>query len=221
MLLKSKAHLSDLTPSIYQTSGNKLDLSIYLIQSIANEFQQHCQLAQENLLEACLHKPVYGPLAAIHSLMITCIKGNKSLLGSNSPELEQLRSICARLIQLCLQVSQVTGKIVNSSSPEGIFPTELAQMQPHTQASDECLKSVTPQMLLVCCWRTMKEISLFFGDLVSQLPVEHDSDEYFLSERQVFEIGEYFVSHLLETRHRGAFELAYVGFTNMCQTFWR
>ena len=27
--------------------------------------------------------------------------------------------------------------------------------------------------------------------------------------------------HLFETRHRGAFELAYVGFTSVCSTFWR
>jgi hypothetical protein len=38
---------------------------------------------------------------------------------------------------------------------------------------------------------------------------------------KVNRIGDYFVKHLFETRHRGAFELAYVGFTNMCQTFWR
>ena len=38
---------------------------------------------------------------------------------------------------------------------------------------------------------------------------------------KVFRIGDYFVKHLFETRHRGAFELAYVGFTSMCETFWR
>ena len=34
-------------------------------------------------------------------------------------------------------------------------------------------------------------------------------------------IGEYFVKHLFETRHRGAFELAYIGFTSVCMTFWK
>ncbi len=38
---------------------------------------------------------------------------------------------------------------------------------------------------------------------------------------QVFAIGEYFVRHLFETRHRGAFELTYVGFTSVCETFWK
>ncbi len=38
---------------------------------------------------------------------------------------------------------------------------------------------------------------------------------------KTFRIGEYFVKHLFETRHRGAFELAYIGFTCMCETFWK
>lgn len=95
-------------------------------------------------------------------------------------------------------------------------------MQPETLNDQEAsIKSVTPQMLLVCCWRTMKEISLTFGDLIQCLPFEHESSSYILSNEQVNRIGSYFVKHLFETRHRGAFELAYVGFTSMCQTFWK
>jgi hypothetical protein len=56
----------------------------------------------------------------------------------------------------------------------------------------------------------MKEISLFYGDLVRFLPFEHEfSSQFILSSAQVFRIGDYFVRHLFETRHRGAFELAY------------
>jgi hypothetical protein len=59
-------------------------------------------------------------------------------------------------------------------------------MQPDI-INSEYIKSVTPQMLLVCCWRTMKEISLFFGDIVSQLPIEHESSDqvFVLSQEQV------------------------------------
>lgn len=68
----------------------------------------------------------------------------------------------------------------------------------------------------------MKEISLFFGDLIKFLPLEHELPTGFiLTSSQVFRIGDYFVRHLFETRHRGAFELAYVGFTSVCETFWK
>ena len=69
----------------------------------------------------------------------------------------------------------------------------------------------------------MKEVSLFFGDLIRYLPIEHESGNnlFILSSKLVFQIGDYFVRHLFETRHRGAFELAYVGFTSVCETFWK
>lgn len=137
--------------------------------------------------------------------------------------MSEWKDLITKLIDLCFSVSEVVSPIVNSKSPEGIFPTELGTMQPDIVES-ELLKSVTPQMLLVCCWRSMKEISLFFGDLVRLLPIEYESNEkdsYLLSSCQVNRIGDYFVKHLFETRHRGAFELAYIGFTSMCETFWK
>lgn len=38
---------------------------------------------------------------------------------------------------------------------------------------------------------------------------------------QVQTIGEYFTHQLLESRHRGAFELAYAGFVKMTSALWR
>ena len=37
---------------------------------------------------------------------------------------------------------------------------------------------------------------------------------------QVEQIGEYFRRQLLQSRHRGAFELAYAGFVKMVHTLW-
>lgn len=38
---------------------------------------------------------------------------------------------------------------------------------------------------------------------------------------QINEIGEFFTVQLLESRHRGAFELAYAGFIKMTEMLWR
>lgn len=38
---------------------------------------------------------------------------------------------------------------------------------------------------------------------------------------QIDEIGCYFKTQLLESIHRGAFELAYAGFVKMCDMLWR
>jgi hypothetical protein len=43
----------------------------------------------------------------------------------DSKYIKTWKSILRKLIELCFEVSQVASPIVNSSSPEGIFPTEL------------------------------------------------------------------------------------------------
>ncbi|KAF4016260.1 hypothetical protein G4228_008105 [Cervus hanglu yarkandensis] len=78
---------------------------------------------------------------------------------------------------------------------------------------------VTAQMVLVCCWRSMKEVALLLGSLCQLLPMRPmpGSPDGLLTVEQVKEIGHYFKQHLLQSRHRGAFELAYTGFVKLTE----
>ncbi|XP_021508522.1 tRNA (32-2'-O)-methyltransferase regulator THADA [Meriones unguiculatus] len=78
---------------------------------------------------------------------------------------------------------------------------------------------VTAQMVLVCCWRSMKEVALLLGSLCQLLPMqpEPEPSSGLLTVQQVKEIGDYFKQHLLQSRHRGAFELAYTGFVKLTE----
>ena len=131
MLLRNKANINDLIDSNSfvddeYSSKNNLNLKIYLIKAIVNEFEKHCQVAKQNLLLACLEKPIYGPLAAVHSLIVNSM--DKISDSKNDKEILELKDIISHLIELCFDVSQVTSQIVNSTSPEGIFPSELVQV---------------------------------------------------------------------------------------------
>jgi hypothetical protein len=42
-----------------------------------------------------------------------------------------------------------------------------------------------------------------------------------LTEKQVLAIGSHLATLLVETKHRGAFEQAYVGFCKLCRRLWR
>ncbi|KAM5164962.1 tRNA (32-2'-O)-methyltransferase regulator THADA isoform 2-T2 [Mantella aurantiaca] len=99
--------------------------------------------------------------------------------------------------------------------PEDRVPsnTLCAEMKGNEGAS--C--NVTAQMVLVCCWRSMKEVSLLLGFLCQNLPLQTQlySPHGLITVEQVTEMGEYFKHHLLQSRHRGAFELAYVGFVKL------
>uniref|UniRef100_A0A8C7FJR4 tRNA (32-2'-O)-methyltransferase regulator THADA n=1 Tax=Oncorhynchus kisutch TaxID=8019 RepID=A0A8C7FJR4_ONCKI len=77
---------------------------------------------------------------------------------------------------------------------------------------------VTAQMVLVCCWRSMKEVSMVLGQVCQSLPLQTSSkhsDQGLITEEQVEGVGLYFRQQLLQSRHRGAFELAYVGFVRL------
>ncbi|NXW83716.1 THADA protein, partial [Alopecoenas beccarii] len=82
---------------------------------------------------------------------------------------------------------------------------------------------VTAQMVLVCCWRSMKEVSLLLGTLCKLLPLQAASEpsDGLITVEQVKNIGDYFKHHLLQSRHRGAFELAYAGFVQLTEMLSR
>ncbi|XP_077438337.1 thyroid adenoma-associated protein [Vanacampus margaritifer] len=85
---------------------------------------------------------------------------------------------------------------------------------------------VTAQMVLVCCWRSMKEVAMLLGQLCQCLPLHYTNDNTqphpgLIAEDQVACIGLYFRQQLLQSRHRGAFELAYVGFVRLTDMLCR
>jgi len=116
MFLKQKCVLADLT-SKFSTCES---LSLFLVESITFEFEKHCSLAKSNLLLASLNAPVYGPLSAIRSIIIQSVDEIK-----NSNLILKWTHLINKLIDLCFDVSIVASSIVNSTSPEGLFPQEL------------------------------------------------------------------------------------------------
>ncbi|XP_030626930.1 thyroid adenoma-associated protein [Chanos chanos] len=119
------------------------------------------------------------------------------------------------------------------------FFNTARQLDQHTAAQNgpECLTNkapvdsmggegyrVTAQMVLVCCWRSMKEVSMLLGELCQSMPLHTPnthSHTGLITEEQVEGVGQYFREQLLQSRHRGAFELAYVGFVRLTEMLCR
>lgn len=124
LFVKNKTEKSDLDElkKIAQHNEDNISksLNIVLVLSAVAEFKEHCKMAERNLLLAALQKPIYGPLAAIRSLIVHSIDEIKS-----KEFLSEWKQIIDQIIELCFDVSKVASSIVNSSSPEGIFPAEL------------------------------------------------------------------------------------------------
>ncbi|MCI4376608.1 hypothetical protein PGIGA_G00190450 [Pangasianodon gigas] len=98
---------------------------------------------------------------------------------------------------------------------------QLCTPQATSNGSEHEAYRVTAQMVLVCCWRSMKEVSMLLGELCQSMPLYTHTCKGLITEEQVEGVGRYFREQLLQSRHRGAFELAYVGFVRLTDMLCR
>uniref|UniRef100_A0A8C6VAY5 tRNA (32-2'-O)-methyltransferase regulator THADA n=1 Tax=Naja naja TaxID=35670 RepID=A0A8C6VAY5_NAJNA len=201
---------------------NTLSVIKYLLENLVREILQ----AEKSLLHAAASFPMYGRVHCITGALLSPV------VQSSSPEglipMDTDLETSARLQSILLEIQPCdtndyfteTKLLKECYRPDsdGRAPdvsTEIKGKEQHTS-------DVTAQMVLVCCWRSMKEVSLLLGKLCQLLPVQMlpSCSDALITMDQVGN-GEYFKNHLLKSRHRGAFELAYAGFVKLTEVFSR
>ncbi|XP_022108564.1 thyroid adenoma-associated protein homolog [Acanthaster planci] len=202
-----------------------------ILTDLCKNLTEEVGVAKDSLLEAAVQGPMYGILHCIRELL-----GDVNLRTMSHSD--GWNVMVSQLIQLCLEVAEVACVVVCNSSPEGYVPEESdsAFDQPEPASEEGCppsnsppavlaskaLKRVTPQMVLVCCWRSMKEVSLLMGHLALSAPLAGDGTcPGLISHCQLEDIGHFFLRLLKESKHRGAFELAYAGFIMLTTRLWK
>ncbi|XP_030369927.1 thyroid adenoma-associated protein homolog [Scaptodrosophila lebanonensis] len=195
------------------------------------ELKLGLQMAKCDLAQAAKYNPLYGLLGAsrhfLQHLDMQCLA-----------EEPLWAAYIKRLVEVCMDVSNVVLPVVSSASPEGHLPSTSADEKAivtdreqtvnvlRNRLNSKALQQLptTPQMVLLCAWRSIKEVSLILGELVERAQLQSDAQSqgtHLLSHQQAVAIGEHFKLLLCEIKHRGAFEQAYVGFTLVCKRFWQ
>lgn len=191
-----------------------------LLVRLLNRLREELSVCQRSVVLAAVNAPMYG--------LIHCIT---HLLGSVDPEAissdAQWSSLVKDLISTCMAVNAGVSSVVNNSSPEGHLPMDMSGvvLTDHGNSGGVVLddgRQVTAQMVLLCAWRSVKEVSLLLGLISSRLSIEGEvSPTGTLTSDQLEHMGAHFTTLLAETKHRGAFEQAYVGFTKLLARLWR
>ncbi|XP_072171918.1 tRNA (32-2'-O)-methyltransferase regulator THADA-like [Diadema setosum] len=208
--------------------------TLWMMGDLNSQLEEQVKVARRSLLEASVQGPMYGLLHCLRILLgvtdLRCLQA-----------VESWRETVGKIISLALRVADVAATVVCNSSPEGFIPSEEKpgvennqhERQPPTLVTAATVTStsqletfhVTPQMILVCCWRSMKEVSLLLGELSLRAPLmpetsSEGSSEGIISNSQMESIGSFFMKLLKESKHRGAFELAYAGFIKLTTRLW-
>ena len=97
-----------------------------------------------------------------------------------------------------------------------LFVSRLIVFNLCTAGGKSLSRTACGQALLVCAWRTVKEVSLFFGEISGWLKQRIDA----CMADTLSEMGNHLKQLLLETIHRGAFEQVYCGFSLLCASLW-
>ena len=154
--------------------------------ALTGELEEQLVSARSTLGNANTRQPLFGILYCIR--MVLGSFGPKDVDG-------ELTAWSTKMVSLSEEVSGIVGLVLNSDSPEGHVIGD---------ASD-------PQTLLLCSWRSSKEVSHLLAALVTL---------GLLSGEQTRSVARFFVDLLGATVHRGAFEQAYAGFSTICGWMW-
>lgn len=181
--------------------------------------------AEHSLVNALRCNSLYGALLCLRHLLQQIEL--KSITDEH--QMDVWRGFFNRIAPKCKRLTDVVAPIVNSAAPEGHLPNDLNDVSTYIPAAIESTEvqaiKVTSQVILVCAWRTVREASLLLGDIALRTPIIPEeatpTATGMISVPQMLRIGAHFQQLLAETKHRGAFEQAYVGFSRLCVRLWR
>lgn len=187
---------------------------------------------KKSLLQTARYNALYGLVLTIRNLL-KCI--NFTNFAGDETERSKWCEFFTRIIPKCKELTDVAAPVVNSSAPEGHLPNDLNDVSHYLSitnddADEETIGhdgngiqiKVTAQMILLCAWRTVRESALLLGEIALHIPILTTTTQNgFVTIDQLLCIGSHFQQLLIETKHRGAFEQSFLGFSNLCLRLWR
>lgn len=196
-----------------------LDLLLTLLQTQLDEIKT-------NLYKGAQSSPLYGVLYTIRLLFtLESLNMNHTLVTQHIGEFKEFLH---SLINSYIEIIELVAQYVSSDAPEGHLNDanlgEIFQLlNLDLKETNIEIEAHIARMLLVCCWRSMKEVSLLLGAVVSSFSgnkTHDDIEQNLLPKDLLMKIWEMFCNILLRSKHAGAYELATLGYVKLCTVLW-
>ncbi|CAG8671635.1 18895_t:CDS:10 [Gigaspora margarita] len=198
------------------------DKSTTFIGKLMVLLEKQINIASQNLLLASQKYPMHGTLLALQYIFKK-LDYNSTTIKSNLTEWQFVHD---KIISLINQVCQIVLEVLSNPSPEGNVPASFQEMEETIEelvfSSDdgdvESEEGPKHQVILSCCWRTVKEASALLAVILSRAPMATTliNNEAMLNYEQVRNGGALFRTLLTSIRHRGAFSAVYPGYVSVC-----
>ncbi|XP_050344494.1 thyroid adenoma-associated protein homolog [Nymphalis io] len=189
-------------------SNTPSKVSSALLGALLDALEAQLAPCERGLARAVRRAPLYGVLHCAAA----CAAG-----GPPGGIQDSWTHYARRVLHACVRVCACVRDVLTCAAPEGHLPTSGHMGNIPLEDGEE----VTAQMVLLCAWRSIKEVSLILSTLVTQVLTHDEFKPVSFCSSLVRQVGEMFTTLLTETKHRGAFEQVYVGFTRMLTSLWR
>ncbi|XP_067943038.1 tRNA (32-2'-O)-methyltransferase regulator THADA-like [Watersipora subatra] len=189
--------------AISKSTNSAEELSLLLIHTVLQVIRHQVDEAKNDLVLASQEYPLYPALMSLRYLLRKAVVTD---VNRWSKIIQEVFAVIHNDIHL------LVAPVVCHSSPEGYLPPDDTEDKAPRRPS-------LPQYLVVCCWRTVKEISLVYGAIMENVVPTHHN---IVTKNQICEyIKSFYESILQQAKHRGAFEMAYTGYCSYWHTVWR
>ncbi|XP_050779936.1 thyroid adenoma-associated protein homolog isoform X1 [Gopherus flavomarginatus] len=202
-------------------------------QYLLRMLQAHYAMACQDLLQAASTNPMHGVMVALRRCLLEVPEGAVSILKGE--HVQNWQELLSHLVTLLGDISTfLLGVLQSRQGPNANQPAAAPSFADMVNAigslimlgkgleqqdgEDAILLSEEHNLILTCCWVSVKEIGLLLGGLVEKiLPLAPPAGaEPLLPLTVVKMAARVFQEVLLKCRHWGAVEGCSMGFTKFC-----
>ena len=194
---------------------------ISIINILFRILKQQLETMKSGLVKASQSSPVHSVLFAIRSMFqVHEFNLKHRTVVANRAE---FCDFVNNFIQVGFEIIDQVSPYVTNEAPEGqlcnVNLSDTFELLSLNCDKDTILQAHIARMILVCCWRSMKEVSLILGMFITNFG-NSPTDEGLLSKDVYLAMWNMFNNIMLRSKHAGAYELASIGFLKLCSTLW-